>query len=56
MLDKIAKACYNPFALFVPFVIKKPFQKLKFLRAFTKPLLKGWLDQLFKTNSFKPYL
>lgn len=56
MLDKVTKACYNPFALFVPFVIKKPFQKLKFLRAFTKPLLKGWLDQLFKTNSFKPYL
>ncbi len=32
MLDKVTKACYNPFVLFVPFVIKKPFQKLKFLR------------------------
>ncbi|RKV22885.1 hypothetical protein DD748_01520 [Helicobacter pylori] len=41
ILDKITKACYNIF----PFC-------LDLLRSLTKPLLKGWLNQLFKTNSF----
>lgn len=60
MLDKVTKACYNFLALFFVFAI---FNKecscivlVKILKALTKPLLKGWLNQLFKTNSFKPYL
>ncbi len=56
MLDKVTKACYNFLALFCSICNKETFPKIKFLRAFTKPLLKGWLNQLFKTNSFKPYL
>lgn len=56
MLDKVTKACYSLFAPFCSICNKETFPKIKFLRAFTKPLLKGWLNQLFKTNSFKPYL
>ncbi|EJB40193.1 hypothetical protein HPNQ4161_0289 [Helicobacter pylori NQ4161] len=52
MLDKVTKACYSLFAPFCSICNKETFPKIKFLRAFTKPLLKGWLNQLFKTNSF----
>ncbi|RVY79917.1 hypothetical protein ECE45_03690 [Helicobacter pylori] len=52
ILSKITKACYNFVAPFCGFYIFFTFSILKFLRAFTKPLLKGWFNQLFKTNSF----
>ncbi|RVZ53432.1 hypothetical protein EDC85_03400 [Helicobacter pylori] len=54
MLDKVTKACYNFLSLFCfcSFYMLL-LLKIKILKGFYQATLKkGWLNQLFKTNSF----
>ncbi len=57
MLDKVTKACYSLFDPFCSICNKETFPKIKILKGFYQATLKkGRFNQLFKTNSFKPYL